>query len=62
MEPFFARFKIDALYAEDVTTKQEAYRCVFDYIECFYNSHRRHSARGYKSPNVYNQEYAQMCV
>ncbi|MCW8950237.1 MAG: IS3 family transposase [Sedimenticola sp.] len=62
MESFFARFKVEALYAEDVTTKQEAYTCVFDYIECFYNSHRRHSALGYKSPNTYEQEYLQMCA
>lgn len=62
MESFFARFKVEALYAEDVTTKQEAYMCAFDYIECFYNNHRRHSALGYKSPNAYEQEYTQMCA
>jgi transposase InsO family protein len=62
MESFFARFKVEALYAEDVTTKQEAYSCVFDYIELFYNSHRRHSALGYVSPNVYEENYARMCA
>ncbi len=62
MESFFARFKVEALYAEDVKTKQEAYSCVFDYIECFYNSHRRHSTLGYKSPNAYEQDYLQKCA
>lgn len=62
MESFFARFKVEALYAENVSSKQEAYSCVFDYIECFYNSQRRHSALGYKSPNVYEHEYVQMCA
>lgn len=62
MESFFARFKVEALYAEDVRTKQEAYSCVFDYIECFYNNHRRHSTLGYKSPNTYEQEYLQRCA
>lgn len=62
MESFFARFKVEALYAEDVRTKQEAYSCVFDYIECFYNNHRRHSTLGYKSPNSYEQEYLQRCA
>ena len=62
MESFFARFKVEALYAEDITTRQEAYSCVFEYIEMFYNSHRRHSTLGYKSPNNYEQEYWQMCA
>ena len=62
MESFFARFKVEALYAEDVTTKKEAYTCVFEYIELFYNSHRKHSTLGYKSPNVVEQEYAAMAA
>ncbi len=60
MESFFARFKVEALYAEDVTTKQEAYSCTFEYIELFYNSCRRHSALGYSSPNAYEEEYTRM--
>ena len=62
MESFFSRFKVEALYAEDVTNKREAYSCVFDYIEMFYNSHRRHSALGYKSPNTIEREYERMCA
>ncbi|MEP4548157.1 MAG: IS3 family transposase [Saccharospirillum sp.] len=62
MESFFARFKVEALYAEDVSNKKEAYSCVFEYIELFYNSHRRHSSLGYKSPMTYENEYAQMCA
>ena len=62
MESFFARFKVEALYAEDITTKQEAYSCVFEYIELFYNSHRRHSTLGYISPNKYEEVYAQKCA
>lgn len=62
MESFFARFKVEALYAEDVTTKQEAYSCVFDYIELFYNCQRRHSTLGYLSPNKYEENYAQLCA
>lgn len=62
MEAFFARFKVEALYAEDVTNRREAYTCVFDYIEMFYNSHRRHSTLGYKSPNSFEQEYLKRCA
>ena len=60
MESFFARFKVEALYAEDIANKQEAYSCVFEYIELFYNNHRRHSTLGYKSPAAFEREYAQL--
>lgn len=62
MEAFFSRFKVEALYAEEINTKKEAYSCVFEYIEMFYNSHRRHSALGYRSPNIVEREYAQTCA
>lgn len=62
MESFFARFKVEALYAEDITTKREAYSCVFEYIELFYNCHRRHSTLGYKSPNHFEEAYEKMCA
>lgn len=62
MESFFSRFKVEALYAEDVRNKKEAYSMVFEYIELFYNSVRRHSTLGYKSPNNFEREFAQMCA
>lgn len=62
MEAFFSRFKVEALYAENVGTKREAYSCCFEYIEMFYNSSRRHSALGYRSPNAVEREYAQKCA
>ena len=62
MESFFARFKVEALYAENVTNKQEAYTCAFDYIEMFYNSYRKHSSLDYKSPNFIEKQYAQNCA
>jgi putative transposase len=62
MEAFFSRFKVEALYAEEVNTKQEAYSYAFEYIKMFYNSPRRRSTLGYKSPNIVEREYAQMCA
>ena len=62
MESFFARFKVEALYAEEINTKQDAYSCVFDYIELFYNSHRKHSTLGYTSPNKFEQVHMKMCA
>ena len=53
METFFSRLKVESVYADQPTTKQEAYSLVFEYIELFYNRVRRHSAIGYKSPAEY---------
>lgn len=57
MESFFARLKVESIYAENLKDKNEAYACVFEYIELFYNSVRRHSTNGYKSPNHYENDY-----
>lgn len=62
MESFFSRLKVESIYAEQPTTKQEAYSLVFEYIELFYNRVRRHSAIGYKSPAEYEQEYHEKCA
>lgn len=53
MESFFARLKVESIHAENLKGKREAYACVFEYIELFYNSIRRHSANDYKSPINY---------
>ena len=62
MESFFARLKVESIYAEDIKDKQDAYASVFDYIELFYNRIRRHSTNGYKSPIRYEDEYYEKCA
>ena len=62
MESFFARLKVESVYAERFNAKQDAYSCVFEYIETFYNTIRRHSANDYKSPNNYENEYYEKCA
>lgn len=62
MESFFARMKVESLYAEPPQTREEAYRAVFEYIELFYNNLRRHSAINYKSPKQYEAEYYAQCA
>ena len=62
MESFFARLKVESIYAEPPRNKSEAYSGVFEYIEMFYNTVRRHSANGQKSPNAYEQEYYARCA
>lgn len=39
-------------------TRNEARRAVFEYIEGWYNPHRRHSALGYESPLGYEKRCA----
>ena len=62
MESFFARLKVESIYGERLNGKEDAYACVFEYIELFYNSVRRHSTNGYISPNHYEQNYYEKCA
>jgi len=62
MESFFARFKVKSLYAEDFKSKQEAYSCVFEYIEMLYNRIRRHSTLDYVSPATFEKNYYDMAA
>ena len=50
MESFFATLKKELLHHEHYRTRGEARRAIFEYIECFYNNERLHSALGYVSP------------
>ncbi|GAB1719341.1 MAG: transposase [Nitrosospira sp.] len=54
MESFFNSLKNERVFHEDYTTREEAKRDLFDYIEIFYNRRRRHSALCYKSPAQYH--------
>jgi len=62
MESFFARLKVESIYTESFSNRDEAYASVFEYIELFYNSVRRHSAINYKSPNDYEADYYAQCA
>ena len=37
-------------------TQVEARMAIFDFIEGWYNPHRRHSALGYQSPNAFERD------
>ena len=57
-ESFFHSLKVEAVYGITFRTRDEARRAVFDWIECFYNTSRRHSALGYISPSAFEAKKA----
>ena len=50
IESFWSSMKIEAIFGRRFLNRDAARSAVFDYIEGFYNSRRRHSALGYLSP------------
>jgi putative transposase len=56
-ESFFKTLKSELVDRQSWPTKAELRTAVFDYIECFYNPHRRHSNLGYLSPIEFERRY-----
>jgi putative transposase len=54
-ESFVATLKTELLYRSTWPTRQTARTAIFEYIECFYNSRRRHSGLEYLSPTEYEE-------
>jgi len=52
-ESFFATIKKELVHRQAWPTRRELSSAVFEYIEGFYNRHRRHSTLGYLSPEDY---------
>jgi transposase InsO family protein len=59
VEAFFASLKTELLTRQTFATRKAARLALFDYIEAFYNSHRRHSALGYLSPAEFERRWWQ---
>lgn len=57
-ESFFATLECELLDRRRFVAPHEAHPAVFDFIEGFYNSKRRHSALGYESPIDYEKKHA----
>jgi transposase InsO family protein len=57
-ESFFATLECELLERCRFRCQAEAQRAVFEFIEGWYNPHRRHSAVGYHSPIDYEKQYA----
>ena len=57
-ESFFATLECELLDRERFRNQAEAKMRVFDFIEGWYNPHRRHSALGYESPISFERNNA----
>jgi len=56
-ESFFASLECELLWLETLRSRQEAKLAVFDFIEGWYNTQRRHSGLDYMSPLAYEKRY-----
>ncbi len=56
-ESFFATLECELLARQRFPTRNAARLALFDYIEGFYNAHRRHSALDYLSPAAYERRW-----
>jgi len=63
MESFFASLKKEHVYTKPrYRTRDEARADLFEYIEPFYNSRRRHSKLGQLSPMEFEQRFSIQCT
>lgn len=60
-ESFFATLECELIDRQSFRTRVEARREVFEFIEGWYNTHRRHSALGYSSPAEYERRASVAC-
>jgi putative transposase len=58
-ESFNATLECELLVQHNFRTQREASLAIFDFIDGWYNPHRRHSALGYLSPNNYERRMSQ---
>ena len=56
-ESFFASLKLELVYQSRWRTRDQARSAMFEYIELFYNHHRRHSTLGYLSPVEFERRH-----
>ena len=62
MESFFHTLKTEHIYQCKFSTRDEAKRSIFEYIEVFYNRKRAHSFLGYLSPEDYERNWGRQAV
>lgn len=55
MESLMGLIKAECVHARTFETREQAALEIFDYIECFYNRKRIHSALGYLGPEEFER-------
>jgi transposase InsO family protein len=58
VETVFKTIKSELIWRTSFMTRLEAKAAIGQYIDSFYNTRRRHSALGYKSPLAFEREMA----
>ena len=58
-ESFFATLECELIDQHSFKTQAEARMAIFEFIEGWYNPHRRHSSLGQQSPLNYESNYQQ---
>jgi putative transposase len=58
VETFFKTIKAELIWRRSWETRRQAEMAIFEYINGFYNSRRRHSALGWKSPVALERKVA----
>lgn len=56
-ESFFKTLKAELIYQNSYRSRKQAYLSVFEYIEGFYNTNRRHSHLHYLTIREFNEQY-----
>ena len=59
IESFHAVMKKEEIYLHTYQDFEECRKALFEYIECWYNRQRIHSALGYKTPQQVEDEAIQ---
>ncbi len=57
VESFFGTLQIELLDRRRWATRRELAQAILEYIEAWYNPHRRHSALNYNSPVSYEHRH-----
>mgnify|MGYP003676245970 CR=1 FL=1 len=52
-ESFFGTLKVESVDDENYQTREKAKRSIFEYIESYYNTKRKHSTINYKTPKEF---------
>jgi putative transposase len=58
-ESFFGTLKQELIYRRQYSSRAATQTAVFEYMEVYYNRHRRHSTLGFLSPNSFEERAAQ---